>query len=101
MPVNLVFLKIFTGTFLGSRALFPESSRASGCVHGHFFGRFHGHFFGVHGQKKLNVHGHFMMFTGIFLNSKFYVHGHLSTFTDTFAQKNDFFGQMKNQSSSF
>ena len=89
VPVNLVFWKIFTGTFLGSRALFPESSRASGCVHGHFFGRFHGHFFEVHGQKKLNVHGHFLRFTGILWYSKFYVHGHFSMFTGTFARKNE------------
>ena len=89
VPVNLVFWRMFTGTYLGSRALFKESSRASGCVHGHFFGPFHGHFFEVHGQKKQNVHGHFLMFTGIFWFSKFYVHGHFSMFTGTFAKKNE------------
>ena len=66
VPVNLGFFKIFTGTILRSRALCSEGSRVTGCVHGHFFGRFHGHFSVVYGHKILKclrvlfaVHGQF------------------------------------------
>ena len=85
VPVNLIFSTPFTGTFLRSRALFGENSRARGCCHGHFFGRFHGHFCVVHGDFFF-VHGQFcssrarifhcsrpfLKFTGTF----FPLHGH-------------------------
>ena len=82
VPVNPVFSKSFTGTFLRSRALFGQNSRARRGVHGHFFGRFHGHFRVVHGHFSRTFHGSrpLLMFTGTF----FPVHGYFSLFTGTF-----------------
>ena len=71
-PVNfksareLHFLDDVHVYFFGSRALFGESSRARGFVHGHFFRRFHGHFsvrsralFWKFSRALFAVHGHF------------------------------------------
>ena len=82
VPVNLKFSKIFTGTFLRSRALFGQNSRARRGVHGHFFGRFHGHFYVVHGHFSRTFHGSrpLLMFTGTFFPVHGYffpVHGHI------------------------
>ena len=63
------FLAFIHGHFFVYACIFSENSRASGSVHGYFFGRFHGYFFRVHGQKKMkssrtlcDVHGHLLIF---------------------------------------
>ena len=88
-PVNIKsareprFLEDVHGYFFGFTGTFSENSRASGCVHGHFFGRFHGHFFRVHGQKKVkcsrtlfDVHGHILIFKVLCSRALVNVHGH-------------------------
>ena len=74
--------KMFTGTFRGSRAHFPQKYQK--CrnlrVHGHFL-QVHGHFFLKMFTGTFEVHGHFFGFTGTFLGSRarFFskVHGQL------------------------
>ena len=76
----------FTGTF-------SENSRASRCVHGHFFGLFHGHFswftgrqFGKCSRALFEVHGH--IFLKSTKNAGIYVFtGTFRRFTGTFFRK--------------
>ena len=69
VPVNPVFSKSFTGTFLRSRALSCTCSRALFCGSRALFFLFTG-IFSVHGHF-FSVHGHFFLFTGTFLSKLF------------------------------
>ena len=66
MPVNLIFSKMFTGTFLRSRALFQKTHGQEDAFTVTFLDFYTGTFRGSRAEILENVHGHFSRFTGTF-----------------------------------
>ena len=66
VSVNLIFSKMFTGTFLRSRAHFQKIHGQVDAFTGTFLDFFTGTFRGSRAENLENVHGHFSRFTGTF-----------------------------------
>ena len=106
MPVSLIFSRMFTGTFLRSRAHIQKIHGQVDAFTGTFLDFFTGTFRGSRAENLENVHGHFSRFTGTFSSNvpkmpEFTwsrvlsrVHGHffLKMFTGTFEVHGRFFG---------